>query len=135
MAALLLYGSGSVAVYYAASKLVGNATSRVMDFVLNTNANENIKDQHVLTSISGMLDTYREMNSKHKAYNAMMAVRESLNKLKDTIQAAQLRKELHEQGYFTRFRTFDASADNKKIEQITEDLMIRLELFSKLRNC
>ena len=72
------------------------------------------------------------MKTEHPAYNAMMVVREGLNKLKSAIDIAEMKKEAHKQGYVSRFRTYDASNDNKTIEALTEDLMRRLELFSNL---
>ena len=62
----------------------------------------------------------------------MLAVREGLNKLKDVIDNAEIKKEAHKQGYISRFRTYDASIDNKKIDKLCEDLMKRLEIFTNV---
>jgi len=86
----------------------------------------------MVKSISGMLKTYRGMKSDHPAYEAMIAVREGLNKLNSAIENAEVKREAHRQGYVSRFRTYDASGDNKKIEILCEDLMKRLELFTNL---
>ena len=132
MAALLYYTGGSVAAYFVGRNILGRATNNALDYVLNSNANDQIKDVHVVKSIRGMLQTYRCMKTEHPAYNAMMVVREGLNKLKSAIDIAEMKKEAHKQGYISRFRTYDASSDNKTIEALTEDLMRRLELFSNL---
>lgn len=135
MAQLILYGTGSLAAWFIGRNIASRATNNTIDYLLNSNADSNIKDVHVVKSISGLLDTYREMNSRHPAYEAMMAIREGLNKLKGAIEAAQIRKNVHEEGYLSRYRTYDASQDNKKIESLTEDLMKRLEIFSTLLKC
>lgn len=132
MAAFLFYGGSSVAAYFVGRNILGRATNNALDYVLNSNANDTIKDIHMVKSITGMLKTYRGMKSNHPAYEAMIAVREGLNKLKSAIDQAELKKEAHKQGYLSRFRTFDASYDNKKIDVLCEDLMKRLELFTNL---
>jgi hypothetical protein len=132
MAAFLFYGGSSVAAYFVGRNILGRATNNALDYVLNSNANDTIKDIHMVKSISGMLKTYRGMKSEHPAYEAMIAVREGLNKLRAAIETAQLKKEAHKQGYVSRFRTYDASVDNKKIDTLCEDLMKRLELFTNL---
>lgn len=132
MAQILIYGGSSVAAYFVGRNILGRATNNALDYVFNSNANDTIKDIHMVKSISGMLKTYRGMKSDHPAYAAMMAVREGLNKLKSSIDQAELKKEAHRQGYISRFRTYDASYDNKKIDVLCADLMKRLELFTNL---
>ena len=73
------------------------------------------------------------MSTTHPAYEAMMSVREGLQKLEQAIQQAIIRREVFQNGYFTRFRTYDASHDNKKIKMLTDDLMERLEVFSTIK--
>ena len=132
MAAFLFYGGSSVAAYFVGRNILGRATNNALDYILNSNANDTIKDIHVVKSIRGMLKTYRGMKSEHPAYEAMMAVREGLNKLNLAIENAELKREAHRQGYLSRFRTYDASSDNSRIEILCEDLMKRLELFTNL---
>ena len=132
MAQLLIYGGSSVAAYFVGRNILGRATNNALDYMLNSNADDTIKDIHVVKSISGMLKSYRCMKSDHPAYEAMIAVREGLNKLQAAISNAELKREAHRQGYVSRFRTYDATSDNKKIENLNEDLMKRLELFSNL---
>ena len=132
MAQLLIYGGSSVAAYFVGRNILGRATNNVLDYILNSNANDTIKDIHMVKSISGMLKTYRGMKSNHPAYEAMISVREGLNKLQDAINKAEIKKEAHRQGYISRFRTYDASYDNKKIDILCEDLMKRLELFTNI---
>ena len=132
MAAFLFYGGSSVAAYFVGRNIVGRATNNALDYILNSNASDTIKDIHVVKSIGGMLKTYRGMKSEHPAYEAMIAVREGLNKLNLAIENAELKREAHRQGYLSRFRTYDASSDNRRIEILCEDLMKRLELFTNL---
>tara|TARA_A100001015_G_scaffold190439_1_gene212161 strand:- start:389 stop:832 length:444 start_codon:yes stop_codon:yes gene_type:complete len=132
MAQLLIYGGSSVAAYFVGRNILGRATNNALDYVLNSNADDSIKDIHMVKSIGGMLKSYRGMKSDHPAYEAMIAVREGLNKLKAAIDNALLKREAHRQGYVSRFRTYDASIDNKKIDSLCEDLMKRLELFTNL---
>jgi hypothetical protein len=132
MAQLLLYGSSSVAAYFVGRNILGRATNNALDYILNSQADDTIKDIHMVRSIDGMLKTYRGMKSDHPAYEAMISVREGLNKLQDAINKAEIQREAHRQGYLSRFRTYDATDDNKKIEILNEDLMKRLELFTNL---
>ena len=132
MAAFFVYGGGSIAAYYLGKNVLGRATNNALDYIMNTHANDNIKDIHIVKSISGVLRSYRGMESNHPAYEAMLSVREGLNKLQSAIDKAELKKEAHAQGYFSRFRTYDAANDNKKIESLSEDLMKRLELFTNI---
>jgi hypothetical protein len=46
-----------------------------------------------------------------------------------------MRYDAHVAGYISRWRTFDASLDNKSIDGLTIELMKRLELFSTLLKC
>jgi hypothetical protein len=134
MAAFLMYGGGSVAAYFVGKNVLTRVGNYTLDYLLNTNARPEIKDAHIVKSIGGMLETYRTMRSDHPGYEAMMTVRSQLNKLKSYIELAEVKKESYSQGYFTRFRTYDASYDNVVIENIVEELMLRLEVFSKLMN-
>lgn len=132
MANFVFYGGGSIFAYFVGKNVMGRAANNALDYVLNTNADDKIKDIHMVKSISGVLRAYRGMESEHPAYEAMLSVREGLNKLQNAIDKAEIKKEAHQQGYFSRFRTYDATGDNKEIEFLCEDLMKRLELFTNI---
>ena len=133
MAALLWYGGGSVAAYFVGRNVVNRVGNYTIDLLLNSNANPDIKDSHIVKSISSLLDNYRQMRSDHPSYNSMLAVRESLNKLQSYIETAELRKEAHKNGYFSRFRNYDATGDNIIIEKLTTEVLDRLEIFSTVQ--
>lgn len=133
MAALFYYGGTAAATYFVGRNVLGRVTNNALDYVFNTNANSEIKHTHVVNSITGMLKSYRTMSTMHPAYEAMMSVREGLQKLEQAIQQAIIRREVFQNGYLTRFRTYDASHDNKKIQMLTDDLMERLEVFSTIK--
>jgi DNA anti-recombination protein RmuC len=48
------------------------------------------------------------------------------------VDRARLKLAVHEAGWLTRFRTFDARADNHEIEKKASELMTRLDIFTKL---
>jgi hypothetical protein len=79
-----------------------------------------------------MLIAYKNLPEKHPAFMAKVSVEEGLKDLADVINRTRLKEEAHKGGYVTRFRTFDASDDNKLIEKKATVLMERLELFTKL---
>lgn len=134
MAGFLLYGSGSVAAYFVGKNILSRVGNYTLDYVLNSKANPNIRNVHIVKSITGMLESYRTMRSDHPAYEAMISVRSQLNKLKSYIENVQIKKEAHETGYISRFRTYDATRDNEIIEEMVEELLVRLEVFSKINN-
>lgn len=129
-----MYGGGSVAAYFVGRNMLNRVGNYTLDYVFNMNAQPNIKETSVVKSISGMLESYRTMKSDHPGYEAMLAVRTQLNKLKSFIEVAQVKKEAYAHGYITRFRTYDATRDNEIISDMIEELMQRLEVFSKLMN-
>jgi hypothetical protein len=135
MAAFLLYGGGSVAAWFVGRNIVYRGTNAAIDYVLNVNADSHIKETHTVRSIIGMLEAYKTMKEKHPAFESMISVRESLSTLEDAISTAQMRYDAHVAGYISRWRTFDASLDNKRIDGLTIELMKRLELFSTLLKC
>ncbi len=132
MAALIFYGSGSVAAWFIGKNIVSRAANGALDLLLNSNANDIIKDPNAVRSITGLLQRYRDIPCDHVAYEAMLSVRESMKKLTDTTEQAKLRREVHQLGYLSRWRTYNASIDNKKIEVETDVLLTRLEIFTNL---
>lgn len=129
-----MYGGGSITAYFIGKNVLNRVGNYTLDYIFNANAQSQIKDAHIVKSIGGMLETYRTMRSDHPGYEAMMEVRSQLNRLKSYIELAEVKKECYSQGYLTRFRTYDASYDNTVIEHMVEELMQRLEIFSKLMN-
>lgn len=65
----------------------------------------------------------------------MLSVKEALIDLKDAIDRARLRLSVHEAGWITRWRTFDARHDNVLIEKKAKQLMMSLDIFTKLIQC
>lgn len=131
MAALLWYGSSSVAMWFVGKNLVSRAASNAVDYILNSNANDIIKDPHAVRSIRSLLEKYK-VEKTSVAYEAMLSVHEALKQLEDVTEQAKMRRKVHQHGYFSRWRTFDASDDNKKIQAGTEIVLARLEVFNKL---
>lgn len=132
MASIALYLGGSAAAYWLGSNILYRSANASIDWLLNSNANPNIKETHTVSSIVSMLEIYKKLSEKHPAYGAMLQVKSALVDLKDAIERAKLRYEAHRSGYITRFRTFDASEDNAVIENKASELMTRLELFTRM---
>lgn len=132
MAGLLFYGSSSVALWFVGKNIVSRAANNALDLLLNSNAVEILKDPKAVNAVSGLLHQYRNLKSDHIAYEAMINVREAMKRVTDVTEQAKLRKEVHENGYFSRWRTYDASSDNRKILGETEILLARLEIFTNL---
>tara|TARA_B100000674_G_scaffold145449_1_gene114919 strand:- start:5228 stop:5578 length:351 start_codon:yes stop_codon:yes gene_type:complete len=108
------------------------SANSVIDYILNTKASSEIEGITTVKSITAMLSTYKDLPETHPAYGAMVEVRDGLRELQTCIERAKLRFEAHKGGYLSRFRAFDASADNAKIEQKAKQLMVRIELFTQL---
>ena len=81
-----------------------------------------------------MLSLYKHLKPRHPAYKAMGEVRDGVRDLQIAIERTKLKYDAHRGGYLSRFRTFDATADNVVIEKKAKDLMERLDLFTKLMN-
>jgi hypothetical protein len=132
MAALLYYAGGSAAAYWLGSNIILRSANVTIDWVLNANASPTIKETHTVKSILSMLRTYGNMRNDHPAFQSLCDVRAGLKDLQTCIERAKLRSESYKTGYITRFRTFDATADNIIIEECAANLMHRLELFTQL---
>lgn len=132
MASLFFYLGGSAAAYWLGSNLLYRSANATIDWFLNKHASSEIKETHTVSSITSMLEVYKELPDTHPAYGAMIQVKDGLNDLQTAIERARLKYEAHRGGYVTRFRTFDASEDNIIIERKAKDLMTRLELFTNL---
>lgn len=128
----LIYVGGSAAAYWLGSNIMYRSANAGIDWILNKNANSDIKETHTVTSIKSMLEVYKNLSETHPAYEAMNQVKECLVNLNTAIERAKLRYEAHRGGYVTRFRAFDASQDNIIIEKKSKELMNCLELFTNL---
>jgi len=132
MSSLIFYLGGSAAAYWVGTNLLYRSANSVIDYILNTKASSEIEGVHTVNSINAMLETYKNLPESHPAHGAMMEVRDGLKDLQTCIERARLRYEAHRGGYLSRFRTFDASVDNVKIEKKTKQLMIRIDIFTQL---
>lgn len=132
MSSLIFYLGGSAAAYWVGTNLLYRSANSVIDYILNTKASSDIEGIHTVNSINAMLETYKQLPETHPAHGAMMEVRDGLKDLQTCIERARLRYQAHRGGYLSRFRTFDASVDNVKIEKKTKQLMIRIEIFTQL---
>ena len=132
MSSLLFYLGGSAAAYWVGTNLMYRSANSVIDYILNSKASSEIEGITTVKSITAMLSTYKDLPETHPAYGAMVEVRDGLRELQTCIERAKLRYEAHKGGYLSRFRAFDASADNAKIEQKAKQLMVRIELFTQL---
>jgi hypothetical protein len=135
MASIIWYGSGSIAAWLLGKNLATRVANGAIDYVLNSNATSIIKDPHTARSINGMLETYKNIEVSHPAYEAMLNVKKGVKKLEDLVARAELRREVHCSGYLSRWRAFDASYDNNRIDVQTQVLMTRLEIFAQLLKC
>lgn len=128
----LLYAGGSAITWYLGKNLAFRSTDTIINYVMNYDADPNIKDNHTVQSIRCMLEKYKDMDDTNPAYEAMLSVGQCLQDLENIIETAKLKQSVHSHGYFTRFRTYDATTDNTLIDSKIKDLMARLDLFTKL---
>lgn len=128
----MYYPVAVAGTYFIGRNILYKGTSYVIDYVLNTNADPDIKDSHTVDTIRGMLETYKELHKTHPAYESLQSVSAALKELQDEVDRARLRLSVHENGWVTRFRTYDARTDNVRIEKKSKELMSRLDIFTKL---
>jgi hypothetical protein len=134
MAGVLYYIGGSAAAYWLGSNVLVRSANASIDWLLNAQASPEISETHTVKSIHAMLSVYKNLKPRHPAYKAMGEVRDGVRDLQIAIERTKLKYDAHRGGYLSRFRTFDATADNVVIEKKAKDLMERLELFTKLMN-
>lgn len=132
MAWVLAYPVAVAGTYFIGKNILFKSTSYVIDYILNSNADPDIKESHTVETIEAMLYTYKDLTNNHPAYESKRAVEQSLNELRDVVDRVRLKLSVHQSGYFTRFRTFDARTDNIVIEKKATELMSRLDIFTKL---
>lgn len=135
MAWVMYYPVAVASTYFLGRNILLRGTSYAIDYVLNSNADPDIKDVHTVETIKSMLLTYENLSETHPAYESMQMVKRSLSNLKDAIDRARLRLSVHESGWITRWRTFDARSDNVLIEKKAKELMNSLDIFTKLIRC
>jgi hypothetical protein len=128
----IAYAGGSAVTWYLTKNIAFRSSDTIINYIMNYDADPNIKDHHTVQSIRCMLSKYKDMDDTSPAYEAMLSVRHCLQELEDLMEQAKLKESVHKHGYFTRFRTYDARTDNKTIEGKTKDLMSRLDLFTRL---
>lgn len=131
----MYYPVAAAGTYFLGRNILFRGTSYAMDYVLNSNADPEIKETHTVDTITSMLNTYKKLPEAHPAYESMLSVKEALIDLKDAIDRARLRLSVHEAGWITRWRTFDARHDNVLIEKKAKQLMMSLDIFTKLIQC
>ncbi len=131
----MYYPVAAAGTYFLGRNILLKGTSYAIDYALNSNADPDIKDVHTVETIKSMLLTYENLSETHPAYESMQTVKRCLSKLKDAIDRARLRLSVHESGWITRFRTFDARSDNIIIEKKAKELMSCLDIFTKLIRC
>ena len=130
--ALLYYPVAVAGTYFIGRNILFKGTSYAIDLILNQNADPDINETHTVETISAMLKTYSHLDPTHPSYQSMVSVTQALVELQDAIDRAKLKLSVHEAGYLTRFRTFDARAENVHIEKKAKQLMSRLDIFTKL---
>ena len=135
MAWVMYYPVAAAGTYFLGRNILLKGTSFAIDYLLNSNADPDIKDVHTVQTIKSMLLTYENLSETHPAYESMQTVKRALNELKDVIDRARLRLSVHESGWVTRWRTFDARSDNNVIEKKAHELMSYLDIFTKLIRC
>jgi len=129
---VIYYIGGSAITWYLTKNVAYRSTDAIINYIMNADADPTIKDRHTVKSIQCMLTKYKDMTDEHPAYESMLAVQDALKELSDTIQRIKLKIHVHNNGYLSRFRTYDARNDNKKIQEKVDELMSRLDLFTKL---
>ena len=135
MAWVMYYPIAAAGTYFLGRNILFRGTTYAIDYLLNSNANPEIKEAHTVHTITSMLKTYENLPETHPAHESILAVKNALSELKDAIDRGRLRLSVHESGWVTRWRTFDARPDNTLIERKTTDLMDCLDIFTKLIRC
>ena len=129
---VVYYLGGSAITWYLTKNVAYRSTDALINYIMNADADPSIKDHHTVKAIECMLTKYKDMTEKHPAYESMLGVKDALKDLSDTIQTIKLKIHVHNNGYISRFRTYDARKDNQKIQEKVDELMSRLDLFTKL---
>lgn len=129
---VVYYLGGSAITWYLTKNVAYRSTDALINYIMNAEADPTIKDHHTVKSIECMIKKYENMTDEHPAYESMLSVKDALRELSDTIQKIKLKIHVHNNGYISRFRTYDARKDNKTIQDRIDELLSRLDLFTKL---
>ena len=132
MAQFVWYVGSTATAYWLGRNVMSRGANMALDVVLNTNANPEIKEVNTIGSIEAMLETYKTLEKSHPAKDCYDELIKSIEKLKNLIERAKLKLSLHNSGYITRFRTFDATQDNVLISHQIKIMQEKLDLFTKL---
>lgn len=128
----MYYPVAVAGTYFIGRNILFRGTSYAIDYILNSNADPEIKETHTVDTIQSMLQTYSDLDDKHPAYQSKRSLEEALRELQDAVDRARLKLSVHESGWVTRWRSFDARTDNIVIEKKARELMSRLDIFTKL---
>ncbi len=129
---VVYYLGGSAITWYLTKNVAYRSTDALLNYIMNSDADPTVRDHHTVKSIECMLAKYKGMKESHPAYESMLGVKDALKNLADTIQGIKLKIHVHNNGYISRFRTYDARKDNVLIQKKVDELMSRLDLFTKL---
>ncbi len=128
----MYYPVAAAGTYFIGRNILFRGTSYAIDYMLNSNADPDIRETHTVETIKSMLHAYKDLDDTHPAYESKRSVEEALTELQDAVDRARLKLSVHESGWVTRWRTFDARYDNNIIEKKARELMSRLDIFTKL---
>lgn len=131
----MYYPVAAAGTYFIGRNILFRGTTYAIDYILNANADPDIKETHTVETISSMLKSYDNLSKHHPAHESKRAVEQALEDLQDAVDRARLRLSVHEAGWVSRWRTFDARPDNLQIESKARELMSRLDIFTKLIRC
>lgn len=131
----MYYPVAAAGTYFIGRNILFRGTTYAIDYILNSNADPDIKETHTVETISSMLSSYEDLSKNHPAYESKRAIEQALKDLQDVVDRARLRLSVHEAGWVSRWRTFDARSDNIHIESKAKELMSRLDIFTKLIRC
>lgn len=132
MAQLVWYVGSTATMYWFGKNLLSRGANMAIDSLLNTNANPEIKELKTLTSIKSMLNSYKNLENTHPAKECYDELNIVILQIEDLMNRAKIRLNVHQSGYVTRWRTFDATPDNVQIENKIKELQEKLDLFTKL---
>ena len=84
----VFYGGVSAVTYFLTKNVAARSTDALLSYIMNSDADANIKDHHTVKSIQCMLKKYKDMQDTHPAYESMLSVQEALKDLEDKRAAA-----------------------------------------------
>ena len=132
MASFVWYIGSTATAYWLGKNILSRTVNVAIDNIMNFEADPNIKDLKTLDSIESMISSYSNLPRTHPAYKCLREIDNIIQRIKDLVNTAKLKQEIHAKGYVTRWRTYDATSDNIVIEKSIEELHQQLKLFSDL---